>query len=154
GAASGIGAFVLALLRQALGGAAANVAADAVALWLAHALGALVLTPPLLVLLTPWLVRHGLASADPTDRQPEMGTAPAWTTGHLVEVGGLTAGAAVLGVTLAVVHARDQTMTWPLWALLLLLVVWTSLRHGLAGGSLAAAAASLLGLVTAGVLQV
>jgi PAS domain S-box-containing protein len=66
--------------------------------------------------------------------------------GEAVEAGGLVLAAGVVGIALALTYAQQGTVNWPLWGLLLLLVVWTSLRQGLAGGSLAAGVAAALGL--------
>lgn len=147
-AAASLSAFVLALAQQALASPSRDLLTLASSLWLAHGLGFLALSPALLALATPWLMRQGFASATP-GRRP-LATVP-WPAswGEAVEASGLVMAAGVVGVALAVMYTQQPLVNWPLSGLLLLLVVWTSLRQGLPGGSLAAAAATVLGLSVA-----
>jgi PAS domain S-box-containing protein len=159
GCAAGGAAVLLSALRHALGHPSIDLVSLASALWVAHALGLLALAPPLLVLATPWLQRHGLAVASPRPggraadgrRSGPVSVWPA-TLGELVETAGLVFAAGMVGIALAVTYVSQQGVNWQLWALLLLLVVWTSLRQGLPGGSLAAGVAAVLGLSAASVL--
>jgi PAS domain S-box-containing protein len=148
GCAAGLSALMLAAVRQTLESPAPDLVSLASALWVSHALGLLALAPPLLVLATPWLQRLGLAP-DPAGRIPSAASAWPWTWGEAVETAGLVLAAAVVGVALAVIYARQYAVNWQLWALLLLLIVWTSVRQGLPGGSVAAGVAAVLGMAVA-----
>src|SRR5262249_49401498 len=117
------------------------------ALWLGHALGALVVAAPLLVLLTPPLLQWGLAVPEASEPSRGEMVAP-WTTGEAIELAGLGLAAGLLGAVLAVVQVRDATHSWPLWGVLLLVVVWTCLRQG-PRGMVVASTASICGLETA-----
>ncbi len=148
GCAAGLSALVLAAARQALDTPPPDLVSLASALWVSHALGVLALAPPLLVLATPALQRHGLVSA-PAGRVPSAASAWPWSWGEAIETVGLVLAAGIVGIALAVIYSRQLTVNWQLWALLLLLIVWTSLRHGLPGGSVAAGVAAVLGLTAA-----
>jgi PAS domain S-box-containing protein len=151
GLAAGLSGLALALGRLALGEPRLDLFSQAASSWIAHALGLLALAPPLLALATPWLRRHGLTAAAPGKRPRALGRWP-WTRGETVELAGLVSAAGVVGVALAMTYARLQAVNWPLWGLLLLLVVWTSLRYGLPGGSLASGVAAVAGLSASAVL--
>ena len=69
-----------------------------------------------------------------------------WTTGDLLETLGLATGAAILSEMLAVLHVDEPTTHWHWWGVLLLVIVWASLRLGLRGGSVVAGLATLLAL--------
>ncbi|HYT88365.1 MAG TPA: PAS domain S-box protein [Gemmataceae bacterium] len=152
GAVAGLAAVLLALAGQALGPGLDDVPTLAVAWWIRQVLGILTLAPPLLVIATPWLVRRGLALPESGENSPWLEPATQLGWGESVEAGGLALGAALVGVVLGVQHARTSALNWSLWGLLLLLIVWTSLRQGLPGGSLAAALSAILALETASFL--
>jgi PAS domain S-box-containing protein len=114
--------------------------------WIGQSVALLALAPMLLVVCTPWVVYYRWALPDKAD-QPFL-THPrlTWSTGDLLETVGLALGAGVLGGTLAVLHTREIS-NWHLWGVLLLVIVWASLRLGLRGGSLVAGSATVLALV-------
>jgi hydroxypyruvate isomerase len=64
----------------------------------------------------------------------------------MIETAGLASGAAVLGLILAVLHTRDASTNWLFWSILLLVIVWTSLRQRLRGGTLASSGAAAVAL--------
>src|SRR4029077_17579927 len=76
-----------------------------------------------------------------------------WTTGEVLEIANLSFAAALLGVVLAVLHSQSESTNWHLWGMLLLVIVWASLRLGLRGGCAAAAAATVLGLAVGAALS-
>src|SRR5437763_963045 len=82
-------------------------------------LGLIALVPPLLVIATPWLVHYGLAVADPSEHTFLLHPRLSWTTGQVLESVGLAAGAGILGMALAILHAQGLT-SWHLWGVLLL----------------------------------
>lgn len=112
-------------------------------------LGVLALAPPLLVAATPWLVRFGLAAADSDEKPYQTERLLRWRWDEAIEVAGLAVGAGVLGLVLAALHSRAANTNWALWGILLLVIVWASLRQGLRGGTLAAAAAAAPALIFA-----
>lgn len=121
------------------------------AFWLSRALGVMILTPLLLVLLTPWLVRRGLVRSEREDRQARepldvVGGDERLSWGDGLELFGLAAGAGAL-TYLAVHNGRNQMMSWQLWGAPLLLIVWASLRQGLRGGTLVAAVSAAVPLL-------
>lgn len=152
GACCGAGAWLHALVVAGLGLPLANVPALALSLWLNHALGVVTVAPPLLVVATPWLVRLGLTDPERADIRPDGDRGLYWSLGEIVEVAGLAFGAAVLALILAVLHARHESTNWLLWCVLLLVIVWTSLRQELRGGTLAASSAAGVALGLAAVL--
>src|SRR5207237_198767 len=83
-----------------------NVFNLATSFWIAHALGLLALAPPLLALATPWLLRHGMATAPPSKQAP---AGVPWPTrwGEAVEAGGLGLAAGGVGIALALTYARE-----------------------------------------------
>src|SRR5262249_33293946 len=112
--------------------------------WLAYALGVLVLAPPLLVLFR-------LSRQDsPLAPGPWLLAPQGQRRGDRIEVAGLALGAAVLGLLLpGSTTPGTFGWSWPPWGLLLLLVVWASLRQALPGGTVVAgcaAAGALWGL--------
>jgi PAS domain S-box-containing protein len=148
----GLAAWALAMLRVLLRhGVPADYLARVLDLWLTQGLGILALAPMLLAVGTPWVVYYRWALPERTD--PPFQTHPrlAWTTGEVLETVGLALGAAMLGGVLASVHATGAT-NWHLWGVLLLLIVWASLRLGLRGGSLVAGSATVFALVLGAVL--
>jgi signal transduction histidine kinase len=120
--------------------------------WIVRALGILVLVPLLLTLLSPLLVRLGMATPDPVVKQPGGMHPTDWTLGELVEVLGLTAGAIVLSTVLAILQSHHVPVNLHLWGFTLLLIVWTGLRQGLRGGALAAGASAGVALALVGFL--
>jgi PAS domain S-box-containing protein len=121
--------------------------------WLARALGVVSLAPPLLVEATPWLVHYGLARGGAEERRFRLHPRLSWTTGQLLQTLGLAAGAGIVGLVLARLHAGTASTNWHLWGVLLLVTVWASLQQGLRGGTLTAATATVLGLLLAASLS-
>jgi PAS domain S-box-containing protein len=116
-------------------------------LWLGHAVGFLTLAPPLLLIGTPLLTRAGLLRPGSGEEDENwIDLYDRNTPGDYLELGGLALGAVLLGQLLTASHLTEQVVNWHLWGILLLVVVWASLRQGLRGGSLAAAAAALSAL--------
>lgn len=119
--------------------------------WITDAISLLSLAPLLLIFLTPWLERaRWIARTSPpefswVDPGEEM------TRGDIVEMLGLSLGAAILGILLTRAHFSPEGVNWQFWAILLLVVVWASLRQGLRGGSVAATVAAGAALFVAGV---
>jgi PAS domain-containing protein len=139
GFAMGVCAFARALaLPQA---SMEQVWSWALACWLSRSLAILALVPPLLVTLTPWLVRHGLAEAERPDLQQSRGSLPYQGFGDALEIAGLALGTGTLGIVLVAAQGEQAGVGWQLWVLPLLLVVWASLRQGLRGGTIVAAVA-------------
>ncbi len=124
--------------------------------WLSHALGILTVAPPLLATFTPWLERHRLALTElPLNDRDEVSPGPL-TGQDLLEVAGLATGvgtfeglAALLYILkeLQKQHAPNilapniQVPDVQLWGLPLIVIVWTSLRQGIRGGTVVAATA-------------
>jgi PAS domain S-box-containing protein len=122
------------------------------ALWLAHALGLLAVAPPLLVCLTPWLVRRGLTVDDAPDAAPLLPGpvgADRVAFGDAVEIGGLALCAGGLGLLLALAPGHRLLAGWQVWGAPMLLIVWASLRQGLQGGTTVACAAVAVPLAMA-----
>jgi signal transduction histidine kinase/integral membrane sensor domain MASE1 len=142
-------AACFALLRAWLGDADAFWPA-LIYLWLSRALGILVLTPLLLMMLTPWLARRRWIDVDSREELTWLDLGEPTTLGDVLETLGLVLGAVLLGSLLAQQHIHQQTIDWHLWGMLLLLVVWASLRQGLFGGALAAGAAAMSAWVIPG----
>jgi PAS domain S-box-containing protein len=113
---------------------------ECAAFWLRHALGAMILTPLLLVVLTPWLMRSGLLRREreegDTAGSLDGGTEP-WSKGDGLEIAGLAFAAGAL-TWLAARTGRTQPVSWELWGTPLLLIVWASLRQGVRGATLVA----------------
>lgn len=123
-------------------------------LWLSRALGILALAPPLLVVVTPLLMRHGLTTQDKATNLPG-GTEPLdWTWGEIIETTGLCVGAGILAFVLVSKHVYEGLPSWTLWGFSLLLVVWSSLRQGLRGGSLTAATGAIVVLSPASIMHI
>ncbi len=142
----GLAAAVGAVTRAAAGSAAGTVpvAREIVALWLSHALGLLVVTPPLLAGLTPWMIRRGLTPEDPPDAQPALPGpvgADELSRGDYIEIAGLAIGAGGMGLLLALAPGARVMAGWQVWGAPLLLIVWASLRQGLIGGTVVSCAA-------------
>jgi signal transduction histidine kinase/integral membrane sensor domain MASE1 len=120
------------------------------AFWISHAIGFLTLAPPLLVFFTPLLARAGLTEPEPVNESTWIDPCDQVALGDWLEMAGLTLGGIVLGSLLAREYLGGRDGSWQLWAMLLLVVVWASLRQGLRGGSLAACGAALSALVMTG----
>jgi PAS domain S-box-containing protein len=146
GAAVGLWSLLHLLLAHLLGVGTTEAWREEVsAFWLSRALGLLIVAPPLLVGLTPWLVRRGLALPEkvvpelaPPDAPVEVGRGGEWLTRKdAVEIAGLAVGTTVL-TWLAVQSGLQEPVGWQLWGTPLLLIVWASLRQGLRGSTLVA----------------
>jgi PAS domain S-box-containing protein len=121
------------------------------AFWLGRALGVMIVSPLLLVLLTPWLTRRGLVRPEFEDHDSQepldvVGEGERLSWGEGLELFGLAAGAGAL-TWLAVRNGRTQMVSWQLWGAPLLLIVWASLRQGVRGGTMVAAVSAGLPLV-------
>jgi PAS domain S-box-containing protein len=122
------------------------------AFWLSRALGVMILTPLLLLLMTAWLTRRGLVRSESAECEPNgafdsLGGAERFTLGEGVELLGLAAGAGAM-TWLAVKYGRTQQLAaWQLWGAPLLLIVWASLRQGLRGGLVVASVSAGLPLL-------
>jgi PAS domain S-box-containing protein len=119
-------------------------------IWIGRAVSILALAPALLVAVTPWLVCYGIVEAAPEDPRFHVHPRLTWKTGEILETIGLALGAAVLGLLLTELYARGEASTWHLWAVLLLVIVWASLRLGVRGGSIVSLAATVPALVVGG----
>ena len=133
--------------------------------WLGRALGMLVVVPPLFVVATPWLHRHGWLRPDaPLGRgqtdlsggslvpfmdsstfDQEGGTGSAWA--DWLEIGLLALATSAACSFLGRLHGPGELLGWQLWGGPMLLIVWAGLRQGLRGGTLVASAASVALLV-------
>ena len=123
-------------------------------LWIARALGVLVLTPLLLAVLTPLFVRHGFAHPESTTRLPGGHEPEDWTWGEFIETAGLCLAAGILAIALVYLFVERHVPNWSLWGFSLLLVVWGALRQGLRGGALVAGASAIVALGYAQALHV
>ncbi len=119
--------------------------------WLGHALGVLIVTPPLLALVTPFLVRRRWAVPEVVDESlvahrghPET---HGLTRGDWIEILGLALGASILALLLFWIYRRKDLGGWQLWGLPLLLIVWASLRQGVRGGTFVAGTSAALPLL-------
>jgi integral membrane sensor domain MASE1 len=165
----GVAAALSALLRAVLtwgyepaDGATLGFSRLLVLFWLARALGMLILGPPLLVIVTPWLLRRGFIQGEQvSERQGEWdrsGTPPAFGLaraetgagsrwGDQIETIGLALSASILCLLLGRLQGRRDLFGWQLWGVQILLIVWASVRQGLCGGTLVAAAAAAVPLL-------
>ncbi|HXG11244.1 MAG TPA: PAS domain S-box protein [Gemmataceae bacterium] len=147
GLTAGLFALLRALPLWLIGAEAVGLGQLAVMIWISRALGIMSLAPALLVVVTPWLVRHGLA-AEEMPRDPQQRGFPEPTRllrGDVIELAGLALGAGLLGLLLVHSHGKEGS-GWQLWGVALLIIVWASMRQGLRGGTLAAAAAAVVPL--------
>ena len=140
-----VGGFEANELVQRIGGA-----------WLSHALGIMVLAPPLLATLTPWLMRCRIARPEPPRTLSDTEPPAPLSRADWLEIGGLACSLALLGVLQAFIHRDRALIHWQLWGVPLLVIVWASLRHGLRGGTIVASSAAglqllLLGFVLRGI---
>jgi PAS domain-containing protein len=139
-----------ALLPWLLGLTPGSLSSAIGSLWLGRALGILAVAPPLLAVLTPYLVRHGLVRPEGGGSTAEQHAAqfPLHPRrGDWIEVAGLVTAAGTFQALLLLVHGRTEPAGWQAWGVPLLLVGWASLRQGLRGGTLVAGTAAALPLV-------
>jgi PAS domain S-box-containing protein len=119
--------------------------------WLQGALGVLILTPPLLSVVTPWLVRNRWAVPEVIDERLVAHSghldSARLTRGDWIEILGLAFGASVLAVLLFWIYERKEGGGWQLWGLPLLVIVWASMRQGVRGGTFVAGASAALPLL-------
>jgi PAS domain S-box-containing protein len=113
--------------------------------WFARAVGILVVTPSLLALFTPTLIRYDLVqpslAADTRSWEPLRRMRGDW-----IEVAGLALAAGLFEVLVVVAYGRQELRDWQVWGVPLLLIMWASLRQGLPGGLVVASIAALLPL--------
>ena len=117
--------------------------------WLGRALALASLAPPLLIAVTPILVRRGLSPAEPLDDSPgaQHGVSAAVSSGDWLEIIGLAGGTGVLSLLLCLGPGSREPAPWQLWGPPLLLIVWAGVRQGVLGGTLAAGSATALPLL-------
>lgn len=118
--------------------------------WIRHAISYLAISPALLVLATPWLARKGLIPTRDSGESDWIDACEQVGLGDALEMTGLALCAAFLGGLLPVRSQPGHGFSWQLWTMLLLVIVWASLRQGLRGGSLAAVSAALFALIATG----
>jgi len=121
----------------------ASFASLLVRFWLDHGLGMIVVAPPLLALVTPWLAQRGWARPELAPLRvsratsegaimPSAGAASPWRWGDWLEIGGLAFVATVLCLLLSGMREVERLLSWQFWGAQLLLIVWASLRQGCA----------------------
>jgi PAS domain-containing protein len=149
---TGLFAPLHALGAWLLGAPPAALLHAAGACWMSRALGIVAVTPPLLALLTPVLVRRGLArpGADADTAEDRGASAERLVRGDWVEVGGLALAAGGFAALVVLVCRGPYLSGWQVWAVPMLLIVWAALRQGLPGGTVVAAAATVLPVTLAG----
>ncbi|MEI7683925.1 MAG: PAS domain S-box protein [Planctomycetota bacterium] len=113
--------------------------------WIAGMLGSLVITPFLLVNFTRSLQR--LQVLPPPNGKKTL--VRPWTFGESIELTGLAFGNFLLSLIQVHLHRQIASAAWPLWGISLLLVVWSSIRQGLRGGTVTAFAGCAAALVWA-----
>ncbi len=133
--------------------------------WTRQALGVIALAPPLLVCVTPWLVRRGILAASessgegnrlkssvrlvsgappPRTAAPSLGFAPT-TVGEWIEIAGLALTTA--GLSLLLLKVQGPVVgRWQVWGVPLLVIVWAGLRQGLWAATIAVAAGTVVPL--------
>jgi len=119
--------------------------------WLRDALGILALAPPLLVVLTRFLVQSGFADDEPVKLRSTRDGLADWTFAEILETTGLACGAGILSIIIAQLQAREYSLSWQLWGIAMIVVVWSGLRQGLRGSAIAAAVAAVAGLCVTGI---
>ncbi len=113
-------------------------------LWLAKAVGVLAILPALVGFGTPIFIYYkwlnpkppaDFAQSDPLALfWPQNGDQTPWPAfGNWLEILGLGIGAGIVAGILCWENAGPQNIEWRLWAVMLLLTVWASLRQGLRG---------------------
>jgi PAS domain S-box-containing protein len=157
-------AALLAVLPAGAALAGATFAELTLHFWLSRALGMLIVAPPLLVIATPWLIRRGTVGAEPPGDRPaewerrlpfqqggstlsQVLLGGRATVGDWVEIGGLAVGASILCLLLGTLHGKGDLLGWQLWGAQMLMLVWASVRQGLRGGTIVAAAAGAVPLL-------
>jgi PAS domain S-box-containing protein len=118
-------------------------------LWVGDALGILVIVPPVLVLLTPFLIRHGWLDPGPEKHRLQYAHGELLGSSGRLEVSALALLAGAYALLLLLVRGQRELASWQLWGVPLLLIVWACLRRGLRGGPLVASVAALFPLVVA-----
>jgi PAS domain S-box-containing protein len=123
-------------------------------LWLSRMVGILVIVPASIVVGTPMLLRHGFVSLElpPSFFGEQAGLGE--RRGERIELAGLTFATAMLALLLLWTRLNNPNATWMLWAVCLVLIVWTCIRQGLKGGCLSAFVTSILVLAAAQVRAV
>ena len=131
------------------------------ALWLAEGLGLVALAPPLLILATPWMIRHKLSGSTGwwdghvsvaekslggstlAARTALAGRLRRLTRSDWLEIGLLAIGTALVSLVLTAALSPQTPGGWQLWGAPLLLIVWAGIRQGLQGAPLAATAGTI-----------
>ncbi len=113
--------------------------------WIRDLLSFLVITPFLVVNVTPFLRRAGLVPQSTSKPLADV----LWTWGESIELTGLALGNLMLSFIQVYLHVELGNSAWPLWGISLLLVVWSSIRQGLRGGTVTAFAGSAVALLWA-----
>lgn len=116
-------------------------------LWLGMALSVLALTPTILFFATPWLVRLRLIDGSPDEDINWVDLQEPTTFGDGLETVGLALAGGVLGFLVTQSHLLYLSIDWRFWSVLLLLVVWASLRQGLRGGTMTSLTSTLVALL-------
>jgi PAS domain S-box-containing protein len=117
--------------------------------WLSRMVGILVVTPLLIVTVTPLLLRYRLVRLElPPSFFGEREAARAHF-GDRIEVAGLTFATSMLGLLLLWAHVQGNATVWMLWAGCLVLIVWTCVRQGLRGGCFCASVTSMIVIAAA-----
>jgi PAS domain S-box-containing protein len=111
--------------------------------WLSRMVGILVVAPLLIVTATPVLLRYRLVDLELPPAFFGERDSSASRLGDRIEVAGLTFASSVLAVLLIWAHLRSNDAKWMLWGSCLILIVWTCIRQGLAGGCFAAGLTSI-----------
>lgn len=116
-------------------------------IWLSQALAILAIVPASLVSFTVPLARARFIDSELANGERNSGMPLRLTPGDAIEIAGLVAGTALLGVLMVVSHWHADTGSWQLWMLALLLIVWASLRQGLRGATAASCSTAITTLV-------
>jgi PAS domain S-box-containing protein len=119
----------------------------AAAAWLARMVGILVVTPVLIVAVTPLLLRYRLVAIELPPSFFGEREAARFHFGDRIEVAGLTLATSTLGLLLLWTQIRGNPTVWMLWAGCLVLIVWTCVRQGLRGGCFCASVACAIVVV-------
>ncbi len=117
--------------------------------WLSGMVGILVVTPFLIVAVTPLLLRYRLVTLElPPSFFGEREAARA-RVGDRIELAGLTFATSMLGLLVLWAHVQGNPTVWMLWAGCLVLIVWTCVRQGLRGGCFCASVTSIVVIAAA-----
>ena len=125
------------------------------AIWFSRALGIGLLTPLLVLLLSPRAHGEWEEAVETPVSEPDPGLEPSKGLkgiGDSIEIAGLTLGTGLFEMLLALAYGHTGLANWQVWGVPLLLVIWASFRQGPLGGLIAAAgsAAFPLALAVAG----